>query len=138
MMRVINSLENRKITSQEGGFLNFLKPLIAAALPLAKNLLTLSAKSVLIPLELTAAASATDEANQKQIFGSGTTALIILNEEIEDIIKIVKSLKESELPTRGISKTIKNEEKEEKGALLGMLLETLAASILGNEINRIR
>ena len=101
-------------------------------------MLTLSAKSVLIPLELTAAASATDEATQKQIFGSGTTALIILNEEIEDIIKIVKSLKESELPTRGISKTIKNEEKEEKGALLGMLLETLAASILGNEINRIR
>ena len=92
----------------------------------------------MIPLELTAAASATDEATQKQIFGSGTTALIILNEEIEDIIKIVKSLKESELPTRGISKTIKNEEKEEKGALLGMLLETLAASILGNEINRIR
>ena len=118
MMRVIKSLENRKITSQEGGFLNFLKPLIAAALPLAKNLLTLSAKSVLIPLELTAAASATDEATQKQIFGSGTTALIILNEEIEDIIKIVKSLKESELPTRGISKTIKNEEKEEKVALL--------------------
>ena len=90
------------------------------------------------PLGLTAAASPTDQAIQKQIFGSGTTALIIRNEEMEDIIKIVKWLKESGLPTRGISKTTKNEDKEEKVALLGMLLETLAASILGNEINRIR
>ena len=49
-----------------------------------KSVLTPFAKSVLIPLALTVAASATDAAIQKKIYGSGTTALIISNEEIED------------------------------------------------------
>ena len=70
-MKVIKSLENsgvllkettRKITSQEGGFLNFLRPLMTAGLPSMKNLLTPLSKSVLIPLGLTAVASATDAA----------------------------------------------------------------------------
>ena len=59
-------------------------PLMTAGLPLMKSVLTPFAKSVLIPLALTVAASATDAAIQKKIYGSGTTALIISNEEIED------------------------------------------------------
>ena len=65
-------LNTRKITSQEEGFLNFLRPLIKAGLPLMKNVLTLLAKGVLVPLESTVAESATDAAIQKKIFGSGT------------------------------------------------------------------
>ena len=93
IMKVVKSLENRetslkgtarKITSQEGGFLNFLKSLMTAGLPLTKKVLTPLAKSVLIPLVLTAAAAAaaavTPTAIQKKLFGSGATALIISNE----------------------------------------------------------
>ena len=57
-----------------------------------KNVLKLLAKSVLIPLGLTAAASPTDAAIHKKMFGSGTTILMISNEEINDIMKIVKTL----------------------------------------------
>ena len=57
-----------------------------------KNLLKLLAKSVLLPLGLTVAASATDAAIQKKILGSGMTTLIISNIEVEDIIKIVNPL----------------------------------------------
>ena len=96
-----------------------------------KNVLTPLAKSVLIPLGLTAAASATDAAIQKKIYGSGATELIISNEEMEDIMKIVKLLQESELLIKWISETIKNETKEQKGGFLAMLLGTLTASILG-------
>ena len=62
-----------------------------------KNVLTPLAKSVLIPLELTSAESAIDTAIQKKLFGSGTIALIISNEEMEDIMKKLISLKESGL-----------------------------------------
>ena len=58
--------------------------------------------------------SATDAAIQKKIFGSSTTALINSNEEMEDIKKIVKSLQESGLLIKGISETIKKEEKGTK------------------------
>ena len=66
-------------------------------------------KSVLILLGSTAAKSAMDAAVQNRIYGSGTTALIISNKEMEDIMKTVKSLKESGLLMKGISETIKNE-----------------------------
>ena len=59
-------------------------------------------------------------------------ALIISNEEMNDIMKIVKSLEESGLLIKGVSQTIKNEAKEQKGGFLGMLLGTLDASLLGN------
>ena len=67
---------SRKVTSQVGGFLNFFRPLKTAALPLMKSLLTQLARSILIPLRLTAAASATAAAIEKKIYGSGKTALI--------------------------------------------------------------
>ena len=103
-----------KVISQEEEFLSFLKPLLTAGLPLLKNVLTPLAKSVLISLGLIAAA--TDASTQKKIYGSGTTALIISNEEMGDIIKIVKSLEESGLVIKVISETIKNEAKEQKGS----------------------
>ena len=77
-------------------------------------MLTPLAKAVLIPLWLTAAASATDAAIQKEIFGLETAALIKIsktNKEIEDIMKIVKYLEESGLLTKGVSEKIKYEAK---------------------------
>ena len=74
-----------------------------------KNELKPLAKSVLISLGLTAAASATDAAIQKKIFESGMTTLIISNEEMDDIMKTFKSLKESGLLIEGASEAIENE-----------------------------
>ena len=117
---------------QSGGFLGrLLGPLFKTGLPLMKNVLKPLAKSVLIPSGLTAAA-ATDAAIQKKIFGSVVTTVIISNEEMDDIMKIIKSVKESGLLIEGVSKTIKNEAKEQKGGFLSMLIGTLGASILGN------
>ena len=101
-------------------------------MPLIGNVLKPLAKSVLISLGLTAAASATDAAIHKKMFGSRTTALIISNEEMNDIMKIVKSLEESDLLIKSISKTIENKAKEQKGRFLGMLLDSLGASVLAN------
>ena len=58
--------------------------------------------------------------------------LIISNDEMEDILKIVKSLEDSGILLEGVSETIKHEAKERKGGFLSMLLETLGASLLGN------
>ena len=84
-----------------------------------KNVLKPLAKSVLIPLG-SIAASATDAAMHKKMFGSGVTILIISNEETNDIMKVVKSLEESGALTEGVSETIKNEAKEQKGGFLSM------------------
>ena len=139
IIKVIVFLENRglllkgisrKVTGQEGELLYFLSPLIKVGLPLITNVLTL-AKSILIPLGLTTATSATDAAIQKKIFGSGTT-LIISDEEMNDIIKLVISLEDSGLLIRGVKQTIKKEAKEQKGIFLDMLLSTLGTSLLGN------
>ena len=122
-MKVIKSLENRggllkgtteKDAIQERGFLNFLKPLMTAGLPLMKNILKSIVASVLIPLGLIAAASVTDAAIQKDIFGSGTTTLKISNKEIKDILNIAKSFEESNLLIEGISETIKLKQKNKK------------------------
>ena len=81
-----------KIGQSEGFLGRPVGPSLTTGLPLMKNLLIPLAKSVLIPLGLTAAASATGAAIQKKVFESGKTTLIISNEEMNDIIKIVKSL----------------------------------------------
>ena len=114
-----NSSTNTKLSKiqlhkigQPGGFLGrFLGPLLKNWLSLLKNVLKTLAKIVLIPLGLTAAASATDAAMNNKMFGSGCpsdlasrmTTLIISNEKINDIMKIVKSLEESGLLIKGIS-----------------------------------
>ena len=118
---------------QSGGFLGrLLGPLLKTGLPLIKNVIKPLAKSVLIPLRLTAAASAADAGIHKKISGSGTTTLIISNDEMKDIIETVKSLEDSILLLKGVSKTIQNEAKEQKEGFLSMLLGTLDASLLGN------
>ena len=118
---------------ESGGFLGrLLGPLLKARLPLMKNVIKPLAKSILIPLGLTAAASAADAGIHKKILGSGTTTLIISNDEMEDIIKIVKSLEDSGLLLKEVSETIKNESKEQKGGFLSMLLSKLGASLLGD------
>ena len=80
-MKVIKTLETRqillkgtaiKITSQEGRFLNFPRPLMTAGLLLMKKVITPLAKSVLLPLGLSAVMSAADAAIQKKIYGSRT------------------------------------------------------------------
>ena len=68
---------------------------------------------------------------KKYIYGSGTTALIISNKEINDIIEIVQALENSNILLKGVTKTIKNEAKEQKGRVLSMLLGTLE-DLLGN------
>ena len=67
---------------------------------------TPSAKSVLVELRITAGVSATDAAIQKKFFGFGMTALIIINEEIQNIRKIVKHHEESGLLIKDIIETI--------------------------------
>ena len=78
--------------------------------------------------------SATDAVIQNNILELRTTVLIVLNEEIEVIMKTVKSLEESELLIKRISETIKDEEKEK--IFPGMLLGILEASLLGSALTR--
>ena len=105
---------------QSGGFLGrLLGPLLKTGLPLISNVIKPLTKSVLIPLGLTAAA---DAGIHKKILGSGgrhysssashnTTTLIISNSEMNDIIKIVKSLEDSGLLLKGVTETVQNEVK---------------------------
>ena len=107
-----------------------------------KSVITPLAKSVLIPLGLTAAASAADAGIYKKLLGSGrrhsssstshNTTLIISNKDMEDLIKIVKSLEDSGLLLNRVTKSVKNEIKEQKARFLSILLGTLGASLLGN------
>ena len=69
---------------------------------------------------------------KKKVHGSGTTTLIISNEEMNDIMKIVEALEYSNILLKAVSKTIKNERKKQKGGFLSMLLGTLGASLLGS------
>ena len=100
---------------QSGGFLGLLLgPLLKRRLPLIKNVIKPLAKSALIPLGLTAAASAADAGIPKKILESGnTTTLIISNDETEDIIKIVKYLEDSGLLLKEVTETVQNEVKKQ-------------------------
>ena len=98
-------------------------PLMKVALPLAKN--------VLAPLGLTAAMSAIDGSIQKKIHGSGVK-LIIEQEDMNDVMKIIEALENSGILLKGVSTTIENETKEQRGGFLSMLFGTLGASLLGN------
>ena len=96
-------------------------------------------KSVIKLLELlglTAASSAIDASVQKKIYGSGTTTLVISNEEMNDIMKIVQALEDSNILLKGVTKTIKNETKEQKGGFLSMILDTSGASLLGDLLTK--
>ena len=118
---------------QSGRFLvRRLAPLLKTGLPLMKNLITPFTKSLLIPLGLTAAASTADAGIHKKILGSGTTAPIRSKDEMEHIIKMVKSLEDSGLLSKGVAEKTQNEAKEQKRGFLSMLIGTIGASLLGN------
>ena len=101
---------------ESGAFLGkLLGPLLKTGLPLISNVIKPLAKSVLIPLGLTA--SAADAGIHKKILGSDNNrhsfsaphmTLIISNDEINDIIKIVKYLEESGLLLKGVTETVQN------------------------------
>ena len=104
---------------QSGAFLGSLLskltgPLVKVAIPLAKN--------VLAPLGITAAASAIDAGIQKKIHSSGTTTLIISNKVMNDIMKIIQALEDSNILLKGVTKTIKNKTRKRKGRFLSILL----------------
>ena len=84
-----------------------------------------------MPLELTAGASAANAGIHKKILGYGTRTLVISNEEMENIMKIVKSLEEPGLLIKGVRETIENEAKEQKDGFQSILLGLLGASLLG-------
>ena len=109
---------------QSGGFLGrLLGSLLKTGLPLMKNLIKPLAKIVLIPLGSSCSLASALHNN---------TILIISNDETKDIIRIVKSLEDSGLLFKGLSETIQNEAKEQRGGFLSMLLGPLGASLLGN------
>ena len=121
----LNKAQIKKLI-QPGGFLGKLLsklagPLMKVAMPLAKN--------ILVPLGLTTAVSAIDGSIQKKIHGSGVK-LIIEQEDMNDITKIIEALENSGILLKGVTKTIGNETKEQRGGFLGMLLGTLGASNL--------
>ena len=80
--------------------------------------------------------SAIDGSIKKKMFGSGTTTLIISNDEMDDIFKIVKSLEDSNVLLKGVRETIQHEAKEQRGGYLSMLLGTLGASLLGDILSK--
>ena len=95
------------------------------------------AKNVLAPLGLTAAMSAIDGSIQKKIHNSSAfqgagVKLIIEQEDMNDIIKVIEALENSGILLKGVTKTIENETKEQRGGFLSMLLGILGASLLGN------
>ena len=104
-------------------------PLLKTGLPLLKSVI-----KPLGLLGLTAASSAIDVCVQKNIYGSGTTTLVISNEEMNDIMKIVQVLEDSGILLKGVTKTIKNETKEQNGGFLSMLFGTLGAKKLSGKV----
>ena len=120
------------------GFLGrLLGPLQKTRLPLIKNVIKPLAKSVLIPLGLTAAASAADAGIHKKILGYGNNATLIISIiQIKYIIKIVKSLEDSGLLLKRITETVQNEVKEQKRGFRSTLLGTLGVSLLGNILDK--
>ena len=83
-------------------------------------------------LGLTTATSATNSAIQKNVFGTGMAMLIISNEIMADVLKIIKFLEKSGLILKDVGGTIRNEAKEQKRVFFGLLLIVLGASLLGN------
>ena len=112
-----------------GGFLGSLLsklagPLMKVAVPLAKN--------ILVPLGITAVASAIDAGIKKKMVLGKSQSSIISNREVNDIIKIVKALEDSNILLKGVTESIKKETKEQKGGFLGTLVGTLGSILLGN------
>ena len=132
------------IDNQEGRFLSFYRRLMTPGLPLIKTELTSLAKSVLIPLALSAGISAADAAIRKKLYGSDCpsdlallkTALIISNEELEDKKKIVKSLQESGLLIKRINKKNQKRNKSTKRTIFSNVIRSISYYYIRKCINR--
>ena len=83
-------------------------------------------------LGLTAAASVTDATINKKILGSGTKTLLVSNDDMQDLLKIIKSLENSGLLLEGITEIVKNEAKEQKGGFLSTLISVLGSTLLSS------
>ena len=105
--RIVLKQTTEKIIDQEGGFLNFLGPII-------KHVLTPISGNVLLLLGVTAVVSASDAAIQNKIYESGMTAMIIWNKEMKNIMKMVTSLEETGLLIKSVSNKIENEANKQK------------------------
>ena len=127
----LSKIQINKVLKEWGNLgkllMGFLPKLIKPAISLGQN--------ILAPLGLIAAMSATDDTIQKKMYRSGNTTVIISDNDINDMVKIVKALEDSDVLLKGITTTIKNETIEQKGGFLSMLLGTLGASLLGNLLN---
>ena len=110
--------------------------LMKAGLPLIKNIIKPLAKSLPVPLRLTAAAPPPDASFLQIILVSRTRPLTISNKEKEDIKKIIRYFEEFDLLIHYVSKRIKNETSEEKGGFLGTLLCRLDTSLLVTMLTR--
>ena len=124
---------------QSGGFLGSLLsklagPLMNVAVPLGKKYFTTirnnsSSSAIDVGIQKT-------KNKQNKKHGSRNTTLIISNEEMNDIMKSVQALADSNISLKGVTKIIKNERKEQKEGFLSMLLGALGASLLGNLLSR--
>ena len=125
---------------QSGEFLGrLLGPLLKTGLTLIKNVIKPLAKSVLFPLGLTTAASAADAGIHKKILGSGnTTTLIISNDEMNDVIKIVNYLEDSGFLLKGVIGTVQNEVKEQNGKFLSKLFLNIKSKFIRKHFNKSR
>ena len=134
----LTDIKLSKIVQSRGLLRRLLGPLLRTGLPLMKSVIKPLAKSVLLPLGLTAAAAA-DAGIHKKILGFGhnnKTTLIISNDEMDNLLQIVKSLEDAGVLLKGISEIIQNEAKEQRGVFLSMLLGTLGASLLGDLLTK--
>ena len=135
----LSKTQLHEIQQSEGFLGKLLGPLLKYGLPIMKNVLKPLAKGVLIPLGLTGVTSATDVAIHKNMFVSRnplnlafrSTTLIFSNEEMNDIIKIVKSLEEYGLFIKGATETIKYKAKEQ-------ILKQFSPSLLETLLTRNR
>ena len=105
---------------------------LKTGLPLIKSVIKPLAKSVLVPLGLTAAESAADAGIHKKNLRIWSSS----NDEVDDILKIVKSIEDSGVLLKSVSETIQNYAKEQRGGFLSMLLGTLGASLLGDILTK--
>ena len=116
---------------QKGRFLRFLAPLLKSGLPLLKSVI-----KPLGMLGLTAAASAADAAIHKKVFRTGNyTTLIISNDDLNDLLKVIKSLGNSGILLDGITETVKYEVKEQKDGFSSTLLSVVGSALLSSMLS---
>ena len=153
IIKVTKSLENRRVllkgttrksTGEEGRFLHFFRTLMKPGLTLIKIVLIPLAKTILTPSGLTAAASATDAAVHKRMFGSGypldlssrMTTMTISNKEMNDIMKTVKSSEQSGLLIKGVKRDNQKQSKRIKRRISCNVIRHFRCYFIRESINK--